>query len=187
MSPVSLNEMGAAWALKNTVTSILLPGFGFDKMTGVVNDRSIAIKLDVQQHELQDKLNQLYDKIVVEFGLTKKADIIWQQKRDSFIKDINQVSNTTAKSEPKLSDEASKLLIAAANDETGQILKTSDITSEIIIQSGSTLMNENASQRENARWIAALDELVKVGFIAQKDAKGQVFLVTDAGYKFTEK
>lgn len=187
MSPVSLNEMGAAWALKNTVTSILLPGFGFDKMTGVVNDRSIAIKLDIKQLELQDKLNQLYDKIVDEFGLTKKADIIWQQKRDSFIKDIHQIGKITAENEPKLSNEAMQLIKEAASDPSGEIMKISDITCELIIQGGSTHMNENASQRENARWIAALDELVKAGLIVQKDTKGEEFCVTDAGYKFIDR
>ena len=92
-SPISLNEMGAAWALRNTVTSLLLPGFGFSQMTGVVNNQSIAIKLDGDLSELQDKLNQLYDKVVLEFDLTKKADIIWQQKRDSFLKEIQNISN----------------------------------------------------------------------------------------------
>lgn len=96
-SPVSLNEMGAAWVLRSTVTSILLPGFSFEKMTGVVNKQSVAIKLDMQQLELQDKLNQLYDKVVSEFGLTKKADIIWQQKRDSFIKDVQSIVNQEVK------------------------------------------------------------------------------------------
>lgn len=93
MSAISLNEMGAAWALRSAVTSILLPGFDFEKMTGVVNNQSIAIKLDGEQLELQDKLNQLYDKIVSEFGLTKKVDIIWKQKRDSFIKAVQQIVN----------------------------------------------------------------------------------------------
>lgn len=84
-SPVCLNEMGAAWVLKNTATSILLPGFGFEKMRGVVDNRTIAIKLDDDEFDLKGKLNQLYDKIVVEFGLTKKTDIIWERKRDAFI------------------------------------------------------------------------------------------------------
>ena len=90
-SAISLNEMGAAWALKNSVTSILLPGFEFDQMVGVVNNQSIAIKLSDSDIDLQDKLNQLYDKIVQEFGLTRKADIIWQQKRDSFITEIHKI------------------------------------------------------------------------------------------------
>lgn len=96
-SPISLNEMGAAWVLRSTVTSILLPGFGFESMTGVVSNQSIAIKLDGQELELQDKLNQLYDNIVKEFMLPKKADIIWQQKRDSFIKSVRNMYHTESK------------------------------------------------------------------------------------------
>ena len=104
-SSVSLNEMGAAWVLRNEVTSILLPGFGFEKMTGVVNGDSISIKLDMPELELKDKLNQLYDKIVKEFDMTKKADIIWEQKRDSFIREVQQV--VVKKDEkPELSEEA---------------------------------------------------------------------------------
>lgn len=185
MSPISLNEMGAAWALKSTVTSILLPGFGFEKMTGVVNNQAIAIKLDGQKLELQDKLNQLYDKIVSEFGLVRKADIIWQQKRDAFIKDIQQ-AKSEASEKLKLSPEADKLLRTAASDPSGQILKTTDLSTGTSIQGGSTVMNGEISQRESAKWIAALDDLLKAALVSQVDAKGQVFAVTDAGYKFLE-
>ncbi len=47
-------------------------------------------------------------------------------------------------------------------------------------------MNEGASQRGSAKWIAALDELLQKGFASQVDSKGQVFQITDAGYKYTE-
>ena len=185
MSPISLNEMGAAWALKNAVTSILLPGFGFEKMTGVVNNQAIAIKLDSQRLELQDKLNQLYDKIISEFGLVRKADIIWQQKRDAFIDDIQQVKSEASK-KLKLSPEANKLLRTAASDPSGQILKTTDLSTGTSIQGGSTVMNGEISQQERAKWIAALNDLLKAALVSQVDAKGQVFAVTDAGYKFLE-
>ena len=185
-SPVSLNEMGAAWALKSAVTSILLPGFSFEKMTGVVNNQSIAMKLDAPELEVQDKLNQLYDKIVDEFAITKKADIIWQQKRDSFIKNILQVSSSDVKP-LKLSDEAKKLLLAASTDPSGTILKVSDLSVGTSIQGGSTVMNETASQRDSAKWISALEELIQVKFAVQADKKGEVFRITDAGYEFTGK
>lgn len=90
-SAVSLNEMGAAWALKTEYSSLLLPGFGFGEMTGVVNSQTIAIKLDNDEVEVRDKLNQLYAKLVDEFGLTGKADIIWEQKRDRFIKEVKEI------------------------------------------------------------------------------------------------
>ena len=52
-SPISLNEMGAAWALKSTCTSILLPGFPFTGMKGVVNSEDVAIKLDNDETEVK--------------------------------------------------------------------------------------------------------------------------------------
>ena len=90
-SPVCLNEMGAAWVLRTNCTSFLLPGFEFDSMKGVVNGRTISIKLDGEKTEVKDRLNQLYDTVVDEFGLTKKAAIIWEQKRDTFIQAINDI------------------------------------------------------------------------------------------------
>ncbi len=182
-SSVSLNEMGAAWVLRNKVSSILLPGFDFGQMTGVVNDRSISIKLDMPDMELKDKLNQLYDKIVQEFGLTKKADIIWEQKRDSFIREVQHIP-VNKEEHLKLSEDAIKLLDAAAEHETGQVLKTYDTTNGTSIQGGMTVMNVGGGQRESARWIAAFEELLKAGFIRQADNKGQVYQVTDAGYKY---
>ena len=91
-SAVCLNEMGAAWVLRSKYTSFLLPGFGFEKMTGVVNSNSIAIKLDNDEVEVKDKLNQLYEAIASEFGLIKKANIIWEQKRDRFIREVKEIA-----------------------------------------------------------------------------------------------
>ena len=184
-SSVSLNEMGAAWVLRSEVTSILLPDFGFNKMTGVVNGDSISIKLDMPELELKDKLNQLYDKIVKEFNLTKKADIIWEQKRNSFIKEILQMS-VKYEEVPALSKDAGRLLDAAAEHESGQVIMTSNLTNGTIIQGGMTVMNKGG-QRESARWISALKELTLAGFIRQADNKGQVYEVTNDGYKYKKK
>ncbi len=92
-SPMCLNEMGAAWVLKNRCTSFLLPGFDFSSMNGCVNDNAIAIKLDTQETELKDKLNQLYEMIVDEFSMDKLSQILWEQKRDYFIDSIKMLSS----------------------------------------------------------------------------------------------
>lgn len=118
-SPVSLNEMGAAWVLRTNCTSFLLPGFDFDGMKGVVKPNVIAIKLDNADDELQDKLNQLYDKIVDEFHVRKKSAIIWEQKRNSFIRDIKAI-----KTEPSI-DEFEESDIET--NDRGMLVKKSDI------------------------------------------------------------
>lgn len=183
-SPISLNEMGAAWALRRTVTSILVPGFSYERMTGVVNNMSVSIKLDMQRLELQDKLNQLHDKIVDEFKLTKKADIIWQQKRDLFISRVQDLGISKSVYS-NLSSEADKMLKTAANDPSGMIMRISNL-SAILVQAGETVMNENSTQRESAKWIDALQELVRMGFVEQSNSKGDLFRITNAGYKYTE-
>ena len=80
--------MGAAWALRSDYTSLLIPGFSFGQMVGVVNNNVIAIKLDNDRVEVKDKLNQLYARIAKEFGLRRKPDVVWEQKRDRFIDDV---------------------------------------------------------------------------------------------------
>ena len=91
-SAASLNEMGAAWVLRNNCTSFLLPDFSFEDMTGAINGKSIAIKLDNDETEVKDKLNQLYKIVIDEFGLIKKTAIVWETKRDSFIKGIKEIA-----------------------------------------------------------------------------------------------
>ena len=45
-SAASLNEMGAAWAMKQKWSAILLPGFGFGEIAGCIDPTQIGIKLD---------------------------------------------------------------------------------------------------------------------------------------------
>ena len=149
-SPVSLNEMGAAWALKSTCTSILLPGFPFSGMKGVVNSEDVAIKLDNDESEVKDKLNQLHSKIIDEFNLTRKPDIIWESKRDSFLTAIKSILPTSVylpnndRFNVSLSESAMELLKQAANED-GRILKVSDLSVGTQIQVGAITMNQNAS------------------------------------------
>lgn len=89
-SAVSLNEMGAAWALKSKATSFLLPGFEFSDMKGVINGDRIAIKVDNDVIEVKDKLNQLRDALVSEFELAPVPNITWEQARDKFIEEIKR-------------------------------------------------------------------------------------------------
>lgn len=119
-SAASLNEMGAAWVLRKNCTSFLLPGFNFEDMTGAINGKSIAIKLDNDETEVKDKLNQLYDTVIDEFGLTKKAAVVWETKRDRFIKEIKEIVVSDVGSQEK-QDEDLEL------SESGLLVKKSEI------------------------------------------------------------
>lgn len=50
-SPACLNEMGAAWAMKQKWTGILLPQFDFADIRGCIDSTQISIKLDDMDKE----------------------------------------------------------------------------------------------------------------------------------------
>ena len=87
-SPVSLNEMGAAWVLKTEFCSFLTKGFPFNKMNGVVTSNEIAIKVDAK--DADHRLNQLRDKLTTLFALNQVANDKWEWKRKLFLERVNK-------------------------------------------------------------------------------------------------
>ena len=83
-SPISLNEMGAAWVLQTDCCSILTKDMQREMMRGVVDDRTIYIKVD--SPEATSRMNELKNKLVDMFGLLKMLDSTWERKRNTFLK-----------------------------------------------------------------------------------------------------
>ena len=90
-SPVCLNEMGAAWVLKNEYTSILLPGFEYREIKGAVNPNKIGMKLDDKEELLKKRLGELKRIISKEF-CTNIPDMRGEKKRNNFIEVIKGIS-----------------------------------------------------------------------------------------------
>lgn len=86
-SPVCLAEMGAAWVLQQNYTCILLPGFDFHDIKGVIDQMRISIKIDGQVTELNQRLDELKNIIRSEFGMTSVpfAQNRWEEYRNNFI------------------------------------------------------------------------------------------------------
>lgn len=185
-SPISLNEMGAAWALKTNFTSILLPGFDFSEMTGVVKNTDIAIKVDRSEDEVKDKLNQLYNQIVLEFGIKRKSDILWEKKRDSFINsilDVKPIEQLVQKE--SLSKEANEMLQEIAQNDGSTIMKVVTL-SGTSIQYGEKSIEEKDGQREFVKWESAIEELQSKYFIKKISKKDEIYQITKAGYEYLE-
>lgn len=90
-SPVSLNEMGAAWVLKTDFCSILTSDMEFSKMTGVVNDSKISIK--VNNDDAPARLTELKDKLISMFELKAIDAIKWERKRQMFLDRVTNRKN----------------------------------------------------------------------------------------------
>ncbi len=188
-SPVSLNEMGAAWVLRANATSLLLPGFDFSGMKGVIGSDCIAIKLDGDRSEVKDRLNQLRRELESEFDISDNEDIIWEEARDKFISEINgdvSTKNENISSTPALiTEEMKQLLKKVADAPGGQILITSDLESGTYIQIGSEVVaKEYPDRREYAVWEEALNACLKEKYIERKSE--ETCVITNAGYKVVE-
>ncbi len=85
-SKPSLNEMGAAWAMSKEYVSILIKGFDFNKIEGVVDAQKIGLKIEDKY-----RLNEFKDNIIKEFRLPPVND--WQVIKDRFLREIESVNN----------------------------------------------------------------------------------------------
>ena len=188
-SAVSLNEMGAAWVLRTNATSLLLPGFDFSGMKGVIGSDCIAIKLDADRSEVKDRLNQLRRELESEFDISDNEDIIWEEARDKFIREINSdvsTKNENISSESALiTGEMKQLLRKAVAVPDGQILVDSDLESGTYIQIGSEVVaKEYPDRRQYAVWEEALSACLQAKYIERKSES--ICVITNAGYKAVE-
>ena len=188
-SAVSLNEMGAAWVLKSNATSLLLPGFDFSGMKGVIGSDSIAIKLDGDQSEVKDRLNQLRRELEAEFNIPDNEDIIWEDARDKFIREINdptlEKKDNTTPASVTITEEMKQLLRKVAAVPEGQIMTGFNFESGTYIQiGGEVVAKEYPDRRQYAIWDEALNACLHANYIERKS--DAIYVITNAGYKVVE-
>ena len=88
-SPVSLNEMGAAWVLRTGACSILTKDMNFQDMKGVFNSNSISIK--VNEEDAPARLNELKNILLDTFSLVPINETKWERKRNMFLSRVNGI------------------------------------------------------------------------------------------------
>lgn len=92
-SPYSLNEMGAAWVLKTDFFSFLVKGFEYNDMEGVINQRTISVKVDVD--DAGAHLNELKNKLVSLFKPQGVNESRWETLRDEFLEKVNTLQSSS--------------------------------------------------------------------------------------------
>lgn len=85
----------------------------------------------------------------------------------------------------KLSEEARQLLVEAAADKNGTILMART-SSGLILQTNGRQMCERQDPRSEAKWQAAIRELVQQGLIEGRGHKGEVFNITAEGFRVAD-
>ena len=84
-----------------------------------------------------------------------------------------------------LPDEARQLLVEAAADHDGTVLVL-ETFGGTTISTNDKEFGERGDPRSEARWKRAVRELLGQGLIEQRDSEGQVFSVTDEGYRLAD-
>lgn len=89
-SPVSLNEMGAAWVLRYKYVSFLTSDCEFDMLNGVITKHEIAFKAG--QKDTYHYLNDF--KIILEetFNLAPKDVTRWETIKNDFLKVVENIT-----------------------------------------------------------------------------------------------
>ena len=93
-SPVSLNEMGAAWILKTDFCSFLTTDMDYSNMKGVVNGNAISIKVDGS--DAPARLTELKDKLLQIFNISNIDSTKWERKRQAFLNKVQAINNVPA-------------------------------------------------------------------------------------------
>ncbi len=83
--------MGAAWVLKTDFCSFLTSDMEFSKMSGVVNDSKLSIKIN--NNDAPARLTELKDRLISLFGLKDIDAIKWDRKRKAFLNRVATIKN----------------------------------------------------------------------------------------------
>jgi hypothetical protein len=98
--------------------------------------------------------------------------------------DTDQSASTPSKPSkaPPLSEEAKRLLKAAANSDAGGVILFERFGGGAQIQANDQVFNEDSSPRTIALWESAIEELERQGLVKATSEKREVFEVTHQGF-----
>lgn len=197
-SVACLNEMGAAWVLKQKYDTLLLPEFDFPQIKRAINPQQIGIKLDSDPTELNQRLNELKDGLIEEFELKSLSASKWERHRNEFVNKATALAEEACDEESDIfedeensskniiSKESAVLLIYAANDPTGQIIMLRTLCGLSVNAGRWNFVDSAGGAREETRWKAAVEELENYGLISACSYKREIFSITNNGYKVAD-
>lgn len=82
-SAACMNEMGATWVKSKKSTAILVPGFKYSQIKGSIDASRVWLNMNEK-----DRINDLKESLIEEFGLSNINSSLWQSKLDEYIKEV---------------------------------------------------------------------------------------------------
>jgi hypothetical protein len=84
-----------------------------------------------------------------------------------------------------LTDDARQLLAAVAKDQNGTVLVT-ETFGGTSVETNQTEFAEHGNIRSERRWQGAVQKLMQLGLLQQRDPRGEVFQITDEGFRVVD-
>lgn len=167
---------------------------------------TVPVRLDSIEHEQYEQLKRFKEECLSR-GLVETFDSISELKdkltrqltitvnSNDFFKspDIEDHTNSMdllashipTRNSQTLSDKEKKLLVEAAKDKNGIVMK-SDVKGGLIIETNQKKMNEQGNPRSEAAWEEALDNLVRMNLLNTLGYNENIFKVTNEGYQIAD-
>jgi len=181
-------ELGARWGA-GLFLAPLLAGVQANELSGPLS------LLNALSADNEAQVHQLLGDIAEPLGLPL-------QKTESYVRHVAQVkqlaeatpNGSTAHSEvrppriadTRLSSEAEQLLLASSEDPGGTVMCVPTLQG-LVVSTNNRGFSESNNPRSQARWKAAVEELVALGLLEPLGEKDEVFGITDAGYEAADR
>jgi hypothetical protein len=121
--------------------------------------------------EFREKLSRQLAQTVIRYFLPKK--------KGNQNEDIDGFSRPKL---PSLSEEAKRLIMEVCQDQNAMVLCIRT-TEGLIIQTNGKNLAESQDSKNDSKWEAALRKLVQQGYLWDRSGKGELFSLTDEGYR----
>lgn len=159
----------------------------------------IPDSIDPVQYDAVKKLKKEYQ----DNGLTESFDSVddFQRKfqrqlalkinQDSFFRGLDEIQLKpgfeSQSLNERISEDAIFILMKAGGEDAGQVIRLDSIGDEYSLEAGLAEIVHTSTHRERARWEAALQELIRIGYLNDVSFNGEIFDITHEGYEFLDK
>ena len=173
-------ELGARWGAEKPMIPLLASGATPEHLGGPLAGLNALDASQIAQiHQLLEEASQ-HLSVDLEKASSYAANV--EELAKSAVTQSSPLEQEPANANTvQLSEDAKELLIEATNDQTGYIEAALGI-----VETNGKQFGERRNPRSEAKWKAALEKLLDQDLIDDISGQGEVFKVTDSGYKLVD-
>lgn len=173
-------ELGARWGADRPMIPLLASGATSEHLGGPLAGINA---LDCSN---ESQVNQLIEEASIHLKVDHDQPSSYVAEVKSLVQEssesaVAEEQGSTVPETPQLSEEASSLLIEAAQDSYRLIHKIG-LASGLLIRTNGKELNEVGNLRSEAKWEGALDDLFEQRLVKDYNGKGTAFVVTNRGF-----